>query len=287
MSFADTAKDLIDVRVDVQTLYEVGVYVVLYGLALLWFIPLLRMFALSVTPSTQLFGFQWVPTRVTLAFWIETITTSDLLGRWILNTFIIASTTTALIVVVDSMVAFSLTRLEWPGRKAILGIIIASFMVPPQINVIPLFTLINRLGWVNSYQALVFPFVAGPLGVFLLVQFFRDIPEDLEESARLDGFSTFRIYAQIILPLSLPVITALALFVFVWSWNQYLWPLIVLQNEAAYTLPVGATTLQSVYAQESNRLMANLALISLPLFIVFLLFQDKLISSVQMQAGTG
>lgn len=103
----------------------------------------------------------------------------------------------------------------------------------------------------------------------------------------MDGFSTLRIYAQIIVPLSLPVITALALFTFVWSWNQYLWPLIVLSNEQAYTLPVGATTLQSVYAQESNRLMANLAVISLPLFIVFLLFQDKLISSVQMQAGTG
>lgn len=290
MATADSAGDAPTVagyRLDRHNLFNVGVYVAMYGLAFLFFVPLLRMFVISVTPSTQLFGFSWFPSAFTLNYWVETLTTSELLWRWIWNTIVIASVTTILVVVIDSMVAFSLTRLEWPGRKALLGIIIASFMVPPQVNIIPLFTLITQFGWTNSYQAIILPFVAGPLGVFLLVQFFRDIPEDLEESARMDGFSTFRIYAQIIVPLSLPVITALALFTFVWSWNQYLWPLIVLNNEAAYTLPVGATTLQSVYAQEANRLMANLAIISLPLFIVFLIFQDKLISSVQMQAGTG
>jgi multiple sugar transport system permease protein len=270
-----------------QTLYRIGVYVTMYGMAILFAIPLYRMFILSVTPSTQLFGFQWVPAGFTLQYWQEILASGGMLYRWIWNTAIIATATTVLVVVVDSMVAFSLTRLEWPGRRVLLGVIIASFMVPPQVNIIPLFTVVNRFGGTNTYWAIILPFAAGPLGVFLLVQFFRDIPEDLEESARMDGFSTFRIYSRIIVPLSLPVITALALFTFVWSWNQYLWPLIVLNNEAAYTLPVGATTLQSVYAQEANRLMANLAVISLPLFIVFLLFQDKLISSVQMQAGTG
>jgi multiple sugar transport system permease protein len=285
MATAD--ETLAGLSLDRQTLYRIGVYVTMYGMAILFAIPLYRMFILSVTPATQLFGFQWVPAGFTLQYWQEIIASGGMLYRWIWNTAVIATATTVLVVVVDSMVAFSLTRLEWPGRRVLLGVIIASFMVPPQVNIIPLFTVINRFGGTNTYWAIVLPFVAGPLGVFLLVQFFRDIPEDLEESARMDGFSTFRIYSRIIVPLSLPVITALGLFTFVWSWNQYLWPLIVLNNEAAYTLPVGATTLQSVYAQEANRLMANLAVISLPLFIVFLLFQDKLISSVQMQAGTG
>jgi multiple sugar transport system permease protein len=123
--------------------------------------------------------------------------------------------------------------------------------------------------------------------VFLLVQFFRDIPKELEEAARLDGFSQFRIYAQIILPLSTPILTALGLFVFIWSWNQFLWPLIVLNDDALYTLPIGVVTLRDVNALAPNLIMTSLALASLPLFIVFLLFQDKLISSVQMQAGTG
>lgn len=285
MSTTDSLTEKISVTN--QRLFHIGVYVVMYGMALLWAIPLFRMAVISVTPSDMLYGFEWVPREITFDIWMQVISSSNLLPRWILNTIIIASVTTIIVVVVDSLVAFSLTRLEWPGRRILLGVVIASFMVPPQVNIIPLFTFINRLGWVNTYWAVILPFAAGPLGVFLLVQFFRDIPEELEESARMDGFSTFRIYARIIVPLSMPVITALALFTFVWSWNQYLWPLIVLSSEKAYTLPVGAATIQSVYAQDANILMANLAIIALPLFIVFLLFQDKLISSVQMQAGTG
>ncbi|WP_226013537.1 carbohydrate ABC transporter permease [Halomicrobium salinisoli] len=285
MSLLASAVD--DVSLDRKTLYTVGVYVVMYGLAALFAVPLFRMFVLSVTPSDQLFGMHWIPAGITFQYWIEVFTTRDLIYRWIWNTLVISTITTALVLVVDSMVAFALTRLEWPGQRILFGIVIASFMVPPHVNIIPLFTLITQVGWTNSYWAIILPFTATPLGVFLLVQFFRDIPEELEESARMDGFSTFRIYAQIILPLSLPVITALALFMFVWSWNQYLWPLIVLNNDMAYTLPVGATTLQSVYQDDANRLMAGLAVISLPLFVVFLIFQDKLISSVQMQAGTG
>lgn len=272
---------------DRETLYDAGVYVAMYGLAFLFAVPLFRMFTLSVTPASASSAFQWIPTEITLRYWIEIFTSSDLVYRWIWNTFVISTVTTVLVLVVDSMVAFSLTRLQWRGQRVLFVAIIASFMVPPHVNIIPLFTLITKIGWTNSYWAIILPFTATPLGVFLLVQFFRDIPEELEESARMDGFSTFRIYAQIIVPLALPVITALALFMFVWSWNQYLWPLIVLNNDTAYTLPVGATTFQSVYSDDVSRMMAGLAVISLPLFVVFLVFQDKLISSVQMQAGTG
>ncbi|SDN22552.1 multiple sugar transport system permease protein [Halogranum gelatinilyticum] len=278
---------LSDVSLSRETLYTAGVYVAMYGLAFLFAVPLFRMFSLSVTPASVSSGFQWIPPEITFRYWIEIFTSSDLVYRWIWNTFVISTVTTVLVLVVDSMVAFSLTRLEWRGQRVLFAAIIASFMVPPHVNIIPLFTLITQIGWTNSYWAIILPFTATPLGVFLLVQFFRDIPEELEESARMDGFSTFRIYAQIIVPLALPVITALALFMFVWSWNQYLWPLIVLNNDTAYTLPVGATTFQSVYSDNVSRMMAGLAVISLPLFVVFLIFQDKLISSVQMQAGTG
>lgn len=285
MSTLDSADDKFSLNREM--LFRIGVYVVMYGLAILFAIPLFRMFALSITPADQLFGFKWFPESVTFQYWTGIFTQQDLIYRWIWNTFVISSVTTILVLIIDSMVAFALTRLNWRGQRILLGIIVASFMVPPQVNIIPLFTLITQFGWTNSYWAIILPFTATPLGVFLLVQFFRDIPEDLEEAARMDGFSTPRIYAQIILPLSLPILTALALFMFVWSWNQYLWPLIVLSNDVSYTLPVGATTLQSVYQDSANRLMAGLAVISLPLFIVFLVFQDKLISSVQMQAGTG
>ena len=288
MSNTSAHTSIVD-RIGRERLSRIGLYVVMYGIAVAFFIPYWRMFQLSVTPQSILASgeFYWIPPDITVAYWQRFLFEEPIIFKWALNTFLVASITTVLVLVVDSMIAFSLTRLKWPGRGAVLGVILASFMIPGYVNIIPLYTLINDLGMMNSYWAIILPFAAGPLGVFLLVQFFRDIPEELEEAARLDGFSSLRIYARIIMPLSTPILTALGLFVFIWSWNQFLWPLIVLNNDQLYTLPVGVVTLRSVNALAPNVIMTSLALASMPLFIVFLLFQDKLISSVQMQAGTG
>lgn len=268
---------------------SVGLYVVMYGIAAAFFIPFWRMFQLSVSSQDIIASgeFFWVPPDVTFEYWQRYLFQDLIIYRWAFNTLLIASITTFIVLVFDSMIAFSITRLSWPGQGIILGISLGSFMIPGYVNFIPLYTLINDLGMFNTYWAIILPFAAGPLGVFLLVQFFKDIPTELEEAARLDGFSSFRIYSRIILPLSTPILTALGLFNFVWSWNQFLWPLIVLNNDQLYTLPIGVVTLRSVNALAPNVIMTSLALASMPLFIVFLLFQDKLISGVQMQAGTG
>jgi multiple sugar transport system permease protein len=288
MSNANARNRLVN-RVGRDRLYRLGLYAVMYGIALAFFIPYWRMFQLSITPQGVIASgeFVWFPLDVTFEYWQRYLFEEPIIFQWAFNTLLIASITTFIVLVVDSMIAFSLTRLDWPGQGAILGIVVASFMIPGYVNIIPLYTLINDLGMINSYWAIILPFAAGPLGVFLLVQFFRDIPEEMEEAARLDGFSSLRIYARIIMPLSTPILTALGLFVFIWSWNQFLWPLIVLNNDQLYTLPIGVVTLRSVNALAPNVIMTSLALASMPLFIVFLLFQDKLISSVQMQAGTG
>jgi multiple sugar transport system permease protein len=288
MSNANARNRLVN-RVGRDRLYRLGLYAVMYGVAIAFFIPYWRMFQLSITPQGVLASgeFFWVPSDVTFEYWQRYLFEEPIIFQWAFNTLLIASITTFIVLVVDSMIAFSLTRLDWPGQGVILGVIVASFMIPGYVNIIPLYTLINDLGMINSYWAIILPFAAGPLGVFLLVQFFQDIPKEMEEAARLDGFSSLRIYARIIMPLSTPILTALGLFVFIWSWNQFLWPLIVLNNDQLYTLPIGVVTLRSVNALAPNVIMTSLALASMPLFIVFLLFQDKLISSVQMQAGTG
>lgn len=272
--------------VDNQRIYRISLYMTMYGLAVLFLIPYWRMFELSIMPSEIINqeGFFWIPPDITLAYWEEYVFTQSRLLRWGLNSVLISSVTTALVLIVDSMIAFSLTRLDWPGKKVVFTVIVASFMIPGYVNLIPLFELMDTLNLLNSYLGIILPFAAGPLGVFLLVQFFRDIPDELEEAARLDGFSSFQIYVRIILPMATPIMTALGLFIFVWSWNQFLWPLIVLNNEAAYTLPIGAVTLQTQYSNLPNAVMASVAAISLPLFLVFLLFQDKLISSIQIQS---
>ena len=263
------------------------VHVVMYGAAFLFMVPYIYMISTSLKTQQGAVSAEmhWIPDPVTLGSYVDLITGS-LMVQWAVNTLIIASLTTLLVLIVDSMIAFALTRLEWPGQRYVLGLIIASFMVPGFVNIIPLYLLVSDLGLLNSYAAVILPFAAGPLGVFLLAQFFRDIPYELQEAAQLDGFSNWRIYTHMILPLSKSILTALALFIFVWSWNQFLWPLIVLQSEAAYTLPIGVVVLQDNFTYQPAVTMASAVVASGPLFVLFLLLQEQLMTAVEMQGVT-
>jgi multiple sugar transport system permease protein len=265
---------------------NVLVHLAMYGTALLFAVPYLYMIATSLMTREQAIqGVSWIPDPLSFGSYVELLTGSLML-QWTFNTILIASATTLLVLVVDSMIAFALTRLEWPGQRYVFALIVASFMVPGFVNLIPLYTVVTDLGLVNSYLAVILPFAAGPLGVFLLAQFFRDIPYEVQEAAQLDGFSTARIYSHIIMPLSKSVLTALGLFIFVWSWNQFLWPLIVLQSETAYTIPIGIVVMRANFTFQPSFTMASAILASGPLFILFLLVQEQLMSAVEMQGVT-
>ena len=269
------------------TIESVGIHAFLYGVALVFLLPYLYMLTLSFQPrSTAIDGIPyWIPPEFTLEHY-QFLIENSLIIDWTINTFIIAGGATVLILIVDAMVAYSLSRLNWPGQAAILGIIVASFMVPYYLNIVPLFTIIADLGLVNSYWGVVLPAAASPLGVFLLYQFFKDIPDEYEEAARLDGFSTVQIFTRIILPLSRPVLTALALFQFVFNWNAFLWPLVVLQDNAAFTLPIGLVSLLNAQIYRPGRTMAAALIASVPLLLVFLLLQRYLVQAVEMQGVT-
>ncbi|WP_435102276.1 carbohydrate ABC transporter permease [Halarchaeum sp. P4] len=271
-------------NIDVRS---VLVHAVMYGAAFLFLVPYLYMISTSLKTQEGAVaaGMNWIPNPVTISQYVELLTGSGII-QWTVNTILIASATTLLVLVVDSMIAFALTRLDWPGQRYVLGLIVASFMVPGFVNIIPLYMLISDLGLINSYLAVILPFAAGPIGVFLLAQFFRDIPYEIQEAAQLDGFSNFRIYTRMILPLSRSILSALALFMFVWSWNQFLWPLIVLQNEAMYTLPIGIVVLRDTFTYQPALTMASAVIASGPLFILFLLLQEQLMSAVEMQGVT-
>lgn len=274
-------------RFDDVSLQSVGTHVVLYGVALLMAIPYLYTISRSFQPRQYLMDPNpyWIPPEITLEHY-QYLLTESLFVQWTINTFVIAGGATIIILVIDSMVAFSLTRLDWPGQSIVMGVILASFMVPYYMNIVPLYTVVADLGLVNSYWGVILPAVASPLGVFLLYQFFRDIPDEYEEAARLDGFSTFQIYYRIILPLARPILASLALFMFVYNWNAFLWPLIVLSDEAAYTLPIGLVNLYQGNLTTPGLHMAVTVLASLPLFIVYLFFQGEIVRAVQIQ-GTG
>ena len=168
MSNADRSDTLMNRFTDRDRLYRIALYVVMYGIAVVFFIPYWRMFQLSVTPLSVLSegGFFWIPPELTFAVWQRFLFREPIIYRWAFNTLLIASITTFLVLVIDSMIAYSITRLDWPGQSLVLGIIMASFMIPGYVNIIPLYTVINDLGLLNSYWAIILPFAAGPLGVF-------------------------------------------------------------------------------------------------------------------------
>ena len=270
-------------------LRRVALHAALYGAALLFIIPYLWMVSRGFQPRWQLFAAEpyLFPREITFQ-WYGFLLEDTPIIRWTINTFIIAGGATIAVLVVDSMIAYSLTRLQWPGKRIIFAVIVGSFMVPGIVNLIPVYQIIVHLGLLNTYLGVMLPAIAGPIGVFMLVQFFKDFPDEIEESARIDGFSTFQIYSRIVLPMMKSALVALGLFIFIWTWNAFLWPLVILQQESMYTLPIGLVVLQdTMTAQQPGLIMASALFASLPLFIVFLLLQKQLVQAVQMQGTTG
>ncbi|WP_227357129.1 carbohydrate ABC transporter permease [Haladaptatus salinisoli] len=271
-----------------NTLRTIAIHIGLYGVALLFVLPYLYMISLSLQPESIAISStpHFIPPEITFANYSELIS-SSLIIPWVINTFIVATVATVLVLIVDSMIAFSLTRLDWPGQSVLLSIIVASFLVPFYVNLVPLFTIVADLGLVSNLLGVILPAVANPLGVFLLYQFFRDIPDEYDEAARLDGFSNFQIYTRIILPISKPILSALAIFVFIFNWNQFVWPVVVLQSQGSFTLPLGLVVLRDTFTFQPGLIMASGVIAALPLFILFLILQDRIIEAVQFQGTTG
>ncbi|WP_137288411.1 carbohydrate ABC transporter permease [Natronorubrum halophilum] len=277
-----------DLTITDERLRTIAVYVGLYGMAALFLLPYLYMFATSFMTRELVYSDvpHLIPWDVTL-YWYEYLLTNSLIDMWTVNTFILAGVTTLVVLVIDAMIAYSLTRLDWPGRRVIFAVIVASFMVPGIVNLVPVYIIVSELGLVNSVWGVVLPSAANPLGVFMLVQFFKDIPEELEEAARLDGFSRLRIFTHIILPLMRSALAALGLFIFIWTWNAFVWPLLILQSETMYTLPIGLVTLQdNMGVTEPGVIMTSAVIASVPLLIVFLVMQKHLVKAVEMQGTT-
>jgi len=273
----------------VEQARSIAVHAALYGAAALFVLPYLWMFATSIKPREQIYSSvpHLLPSGVTFQWYRQLLANSEIVG-WTVNTVILAGSTTIAVLIVDAMIAYSLTRLEWPGRRVVFSVIVASFMVPGIINLVPVFMIVSELGLVNNLLGVVLPSVANPLGVFMLYQFFRDIPDELEEAARLDGFSRIRIFTHITLPLMRSALAALGLFIFIWTWNAFLWPLVILQDSAMYTLPIGLVTVQDTMGvTEPGIVMASAVIASVPLLLLFLVLQRHLVKAVEMQGSVG
>ena len=219
------------------------------------------------------------------------------LPLFLLNSTIIAAFVVAGGVLVNSMLAFSLSRMRWRGRRTILAMVVALMIIPFEVIAIPLLSLVARLpwlgieqesltwhtGWFNSLHVQIIPFLANAFCVFLFYQFFRDIPRELDEAARMDGAGPWTLFFRIILPNSRPVIATAAIVLFIAAWNQYLWPIMVVQGEAARPVQPG---IQQFFGRSNSwgQIMAYASVVTLPVLAVFLAFQRQFVASV---AGSG
>jgi multiple sugar transport system permease protein len=260
----------------------------LFVLAFIWLIPVWWMFSLSLTPNellqrnTQIL----LPPQVTLDNFVSVIQVG-LSGRWFLNSLIVASATTLLTLTVSSMAGYAFARLRFPGKKILFPVVIAGLMVPQEVMFIPLFLIFEQFGLHNSHPGLFLPRVGIPLGVFIMTTFFAAIPREIEEAAEVDGASKWRIFRQIMLPMAGPALTALAIFTFVLTWNDYLWPLVSATEREMFTITTGLASLQGNFAQatELGALMARGVLASVPLLVMFVIFQRQLIRGISLGSG--
>jgi multiple sugar transport system permease protein len=256
--------------------------------AVLWMIPVVWVVAMSLKPNAELMrstaGF--LPVPFTLDNYVNLVKLATV-PRWLLHSFVVALSMTLAVLVVSSMAGYAFARLAFPFKRTLFVLTLAGLMVPEQAVFIPLFTMFADWQLHNTHAALVMPRVAVPIGVFLMTQFFRAVPRELEEAAELDHASHFTIFRRIMLPLSVPALTTLGLFTFIYAWNDFLWPLVSATKADMFTVTVGLASIQGNFAfsEGLGSVMASAVFASLPIVILFLIFQRFIVAGVAMGAG--
>jgi multiple sugar transport system permease protein len=264
------------------------VFVLLTAVAILWLTPFVWMIATSfkVEADTTNIPLRWIPSPFTLENY-EYILFKSLLLRWLLNSLIVASCVVLFDLFVNSMAAYSFARIKFPGRDLVFAMVLATLMVPQQVTIVPLYLLINAAGLVGTYPAIFIPRIAMALGVFMMRQFFLQIPKEYEEAAEIEGASRFMVFSRIMMPLVVPALSALAIFAFLGAWNDFMWPMIVTGKSPMFTLPVGLANFSGTYQYEYAKSMAAATIASLPVMLVFLVFQKQFIQGVAMTGLKG
>ena len=185
------------------------------------------------------------------------------------------------------MAGFAFAKYRFPGRDRIFKLLLAAMIIPGQVTMLPLFLMLNRMGLINTYWGIIIPGMASIFGIFLIRQYIFSIPDSLIEAARMDGASDFRIYWSVILPLCKPILVTLIIFSFMGSWNDFLWPLIVMTRDSMYTLPVALANLMGEHAQDIELMMAGSVLTILPVLVVFMALQKYYIKGIMMGSVKG
>jgi putative chitobiose transport system permease protein len=265
---------------------RVGMYSLLGAIALVMLLPLIWLVSTSLkSPTENIFQFppQLWPRQPTWQNFVQVWQTNPF-GRYLFNSTLVAVLTVTLNLLFCSLAAYPLARLNFRGRDAIFTLVVSTIMIPFQIVMIPLYILTVQLGLRNTYLGLIFPAIASAFGIFLLRQAFQSVPKELEEAARMDGCSELGLWWHVMLPSVRPALVTLAIFVFIGSWSDFLWPLIVLDRPEYYTLPLGVATLAGTFSLDWRLIAAGSVISIAPILLFFLVMQHYIVPT---EAGSG
>jgi multiple sugar transport system permease protein len=254
--------------------------------SLIMLAPFFVMLVVALWPNEAFLARRFPLNQITLNNFAEAFRVLPF-GRYFLNSAIVTVTVTVLQILISSLAAFAFARLRFRGRETIFLLYLATLMIPTQVTLIPNFLIIKELGWYDTYLALIVPALFGALSTFLLRQYYRGIPLEMDEAARMDGASSLRIWWQIILPLSGPVLAALAIFTFQGTWNEFLWPLIVTGTQEMQTIPVGLSYFNGQYKTAWGLLMAGSVISLLPVLIIYVLAQNWFVKGITLSGMGG
>ena len=252
---------------------------ILIILAVSMFIPFFMMFLISLTGEENIFANYKNINLSILSY--KNVFSSIPVIKYFLNSLVVALFTTLGQVIISALAGYGFARTDFKGKNILFYIIILTMMVPPQVNIVPLFFIMSKLGWINTYQALIVPGIFGGFGVFMMRQYFQGFSKELEDASKLDGCNVFQTFFRIALPCAVPAIVTLAIFTFVMTWNSFMWPLIVTNTESMRTLALGLTIFKGSFREITlwGELMACSCICSIPVILIFILGKKYLINN--------
>ena len=262
-------------------------YVILGIMALSMLIPFFAMLSLSFSSNNAIFSYppSIFPKEITIGNYIN-VFKSIPLARYFFNSLLVATVTTVGQVIISALAGYGFAKLKFKGSNFVFMIILITMMIPPQVNIIPLFFIMREMHLIDTYQALIIPGFFGGFGIFMFRQFFMGLPDELLEASKIDGCNIFQTFYKVALPLSLPAVSTLSIFTFISSWNSFMWPLIVTNSDQMRTLPLGLAVFKGSFREITawGDLLACAVICTIPTILVFLLGKRFLIDDI-LQGG--
>lgn len=267
---------------------SIALLVISMILAMIMLLPLVWALFCSLQHEGKQFAtiWAWFTPPYTLQNYPDLVSGSSTL-LWFKNSLLVAVISTVLTLFVSTLAAYALAKIPFKGSKALYMYFLLGMLVPGEATIVPLFILVNNMGLIDTYAGLILPGVAGAMTLVITMNFFKTIPEELLEAVRIDGGSEFTIYCRIIMPLSKPILATVGLMSFIGSWNNYLWPLLCVYNEKMFTLPIGIPTLMSIQRPDYVVPMTANMIASLPMIILYLIFEKQIVQGVTMDGIKG